>query len=172
MAKTQKDKGPRHVRICHYMMATPAWKSLGGNERAIYLEMAARYAGYGSNNGRIGYSVREAATNLHIGTSTAKRALDALQDRGFIVATKRGAFHLKQRHASEWRLTEFASDISKDLATKDFMNWTPDKNKTRYPERHRSVSVAAPIGTHSGTVPDSSTSHGTHSGTVNGGLAA
>jgi hypothetical protein len=172
MAGRNKDKGPRHVRICHYMMATQAWISLGGIERAMYLDIAARYAGYGSNNGKIGYSVREAATNLHVGTSTAKRALDALQDRGFIVAEKRGAFTLKQRHASEWRLTEFASDVSKDIATKDFMTWTPDKNKTRYPQRHRTVSVAAPIGTCSGTVQHLNTSHGICSGTVNGDLAA
>jgi hypothetical protein len=168
----KKEKGPRHVRICHYMMATAAWKSLGGIERAMYVDMAARYAGFGSNNGRIGYSVREGATNLHIGTSTAKRALDALQDRGFIVATKKGAFSLKQRNSTEWRLTEFASDVSKDIASKEFIHWTPDKNKTRYPQRHRSVSVAAPIGTCSGTVQDLNTSDGICSGTVNGGLAA
>ena len=132
------------------MMATPAWENLGGIKRAMYLDIAARYAGYGSNNGKISYSVR-GTTNLHVGTSTAKRALDALQDRGFIVAMKRGAFTLKQRHASEWRLTEFASDVSRDMPTKDFMTWTPDKNKTRYPERHRSVFETAPIGISSGT---------------------
>jgi hypothetical protein len=149
---SKKDKGPRHVRICHYMMATPAWKSLGAIPRAIYLDMASRYAGHGSNNGRIVYSVRCAADELSIGKSTADRALDDLQDRGFIVAMKKGAFSLKQRHASEWRLTEFPSDVSKDLATKDFMTWTPDKSKTRYPQRDRTVPVAVPIGTHSGTV--------------------
>jgi hypothetical protein len=168
----KKDKGPRHVRIHHYMMATQAWISLGCTERAMYLDIAARYAGYGSNNGKIGYSVREAATNLHIGTSTAKRALDALVDRGFIVATKRGAFSLKKRHASEWRLTEFASDISRDIATKDFMTWTPDKNKTRYPERPRTVSETAPIGISSGTEQHANTSHGICSGTVNARLAS
>jgi hypothetical protein len=167
-----KNAGPRHVRIHHYMMATPAWQSLGCVERAMYVDIAARYAGLGSNNGRIGYSVRDAAATLHIGTSTAKRAMDALEGRGFIVAMKRGAFSLKKRHATEWRLTEFASDVSGDFATKEFMRWTPDKNKTRYPQRHRSVSVAAPIGICSGTEPDSNTSHGTCSGTVNGGLAA
>jgi hypothetical protein len=172
VAGKNKDKGPRHVRICHYMMATSAWISLGGIERAMYLDIAARYAGYGSNNGKIGYSVREAATNLHVGTSTAKRALDALQDRGFIVAMKRGAFSLKKRHASEWRLTEFASDISKDMPTKDFMTWAPDKNKPRYPQRHHSVSVAAPIGISGGTMQDLNTSHGICSGTVDGDLAA
>jgi hypothetical protein len=134
----KKDKGPRHVRICHYMMDSQAWKSLGAIERAIYLDMAKRYAGVGSNNGRIGYSIRVAATELHIGTSTAKRGLDALQDRGFIVATKRGAFSLKaSRHATEWRLTEFHCDVTNAFATKDFTRWTPDKNKPRYPQRHR-----------------------------------
>jgi hypothetical protein len=174
MARNSRNKaaGPRHVRIHHYMMATPAWKSLGCTERAMYVDIAARYAGLGTNNGKIGYSVRDAAANLHIGKSTATRALKILQDRGFIVPVKVGAFTLKQRHASEWRLTEFASDVSNDIATKDFMTWTPDKNKTRYPERHRTVPVAAPIGTPSGPMQDSNTSHGTYSGPVNGGLAA
>jgi DNA-binding transcriptional MocR family regulator len=138
----------------------------------MYLDIAARYAGVGSNNGKLGYSIREAATNLHIGTSTAKRALDNLQDRGFIVAIKKGAFSLKQRNSTEWRLTEFQCDVSNKLATKDFMLWTPDKNKTRYPQRQQPVPVAAPIGTRSGTVQDSNTSHGIRSGTVKGVLAA
>lgn len=167
-----KEKGPRHVRIHHYMMATPAWQSLGCVERALYVDIASRYAGIGSNNGKIAYSVRDAAEGLHIGTSTAKRAFDTLQHCGFLVAMKLGAFSLKRRHATEWRLTEFASDISRDFATKEFMRWTPDKNKTRYPQRHQSVPVAAPIGTCSGTEPEDNTSHGTCSGTVNGGLAA
>ena len=160
-----KTKEHRHVRVHHYMMQTPAWKSLGAVERAMYIDIAARYAGLGSNNGRIHYSVREAADSLHIGTSTAKRALDKLQDRGFIAATKKGAFSLKVRHATEWRLTEFASDISSDLATKEFVHWSPE-NETRYPQRHRIVPVAAPIGISSGTVSDADTSHGTCSGTV------
>jgi len=170
--KHARDKGPRHVRLCHYMMDSPAWKSLGIIARAIYPDMAKRYAGVGSTNGRIGYSVREAAAEFHIGTSTAKRALDELQDRGFIVAMKKGAFSLKQRNSTEWRLTEFHCDVTNNLATKDFMTWTPDKNKTRYPQRHRSVSVAAPIGICSGTVQDSNTSIGTCSGTVEADLAA
>lgn len=163
---SKRDKGPRHVRICHYMMATPAWKSLGGIPRAIYLDMAARYRGHGSNNGRIGYSVRCAADELGIGVATAKRGLDQLQDHGFIVCTKRGAFSLKQRHASEWRLTEFPSDISTDMATKEFMTWTPEKNKTRYPQRNRSIAVAEPISSCSGTEEELNTAHGSCSGTV------
>ena len=109
---------------------------------------------------------------LHIGTSTSKRALDALQDRGFIVAVKKGAFSLKTRNSTEWRLTEYQCDVSHKLATKDFMTWTPDKNKTRYPQRNRTDAVAEPIGVCIGTVLDSNTAHGVCSGTVNAGNAS
>jgi hypothetical protein len=131
------------------MMETPAWKSLGAVERAIYLDMASRYAGQGTNNSKIGYSIRTAAKNLHIGTSTAKRALDVLQERGFIVCMTKGAFSLKARHATEWRLTEFVCDVSGDLPTKEFIRWRPEE-KTRYPIRQQSVPLPASVGTCSG----------------------
>jgi Fic family protein len=83
-------KVARHVRIYHWMMDTAAWKSLSGNQRAIYVEMAARYNGW--NNGRIPYSIREAAESLHIGKSTAARDLAVLRERGFIIPRKKGAF--------------------------------------------------------------------------------
>jgi biotin operon repressor len=96
-------KAARHVRLYYWMMATPAWKSLSGNQRAIYVEMAARYNG--SNNGRIHFSTREAASAVHISRATAWRALVVLQECGFIVQTTRGGFNVKnkQRQAPEWR---------------------------------------------------------------------
>ena len=105
------------------MMATPAWKSLNGNQRAIYVEIAARYDG--SNNGRIPYSVREAAQALHIGKATAARDLIVLEERGFIVVMVRGAFNVKLKLATEWRLTEFNCDVTGALPTKDFAKWSP-----------------------------------------------
>jgi hypothetical protein len=166
VARNSRDKLQPHTMLFRYMQDSQAWKSLGAIPRAVYLDIAKRY--FGTNNGRIGYSIRCAVSELHIGVATAKRALDDLQDRGFIVAMKRGAFSLKQRHASEWRLTQYG--CNNDLATKDFMTWTPDKNKTRYPQRNRTVSVAEPIGSCSGTVSDSNTAHGICSGTVKGGF--
>lgn len=170
MAKNPRDKPPRHTMLFHYMLDSQAWKSLGPIPRAVYLDLAKRY--YGTNNGRIGYSIRCAVDELHIGNATAKRALDALQERGFIVAMKRGHFNVKVRLASEWRLTQFACDVSPNIATKDFMTWTPNKNRTRYPQRNRTDAVAEPNGVCSGTVPDSDTSHGVCSGTVRAGLVA
>jgi hypothetical protein len=113
------------VRLYHWLTRSPAWKSLDGNQRATYAEMAARYRGVGSNNGRIPYSTRQVAENLRIGKSTAARAFTALQERGFIVPVTKGAFSLKQRHATEWRLTEFPCDVTHQSATKDFARWLP-----------------------------------------------
>jgi DNA-binding transcriptional MocR family regulator len=134
---------PRHIRLYHWLMQTPAWRSLDAIARAIYVEIASRYAGPGSNNGRIPYSVREAAESLRIGKTTAGRAFERLQQRGFIVSMKKGAFSLKVRHATEWRLTEFPCDVTHALESKDFIRWVPG-NSERGP-------VTDPKGTRSGT---------------------
>jgi DNA-binding transcriptional MocR family regulator len=147
-----------------YLLESQAWKSLNATARGVYVHMAMKY--YGSNNGRIGYSVRAGAEELKIGLATASRALADLQDRGFIVPKKRGAFSLKVRHASEWRLTDLVCNVTGDLPTKDFMRWTPDKNKTRYPQRKRTVSVVEAIGICGGSEQDSNTSHGICNGSV------
>ena len=120
----------RHVRLYHWLTDSAAWHDLDANARAIYVEISKRYAGAGSNNGRIPYSVREAAAELKIGKSTAHKAICSLVDHGFMVATTLGAFSLKQRHATEWRLTEHPCDVTHALASKDFMRWTPDPNPT------------------------------------------
>jgi DNA-binding transcriptional MocR family regulator len=105
------------------MTDSAAWHDLNAVARSVYCEMAKRYAGDGSNNGRIPYSIREAATELRISRTTASRALNLLEDHGFIVAVAKGAFSLKKRHATEWRLTEFPCDVTHALPTKDFMRW-------------------------------------------------
>lgn len=113
------NKGERFVQLWHRMLRSPAWQACTANERAIYLEIAARYNG--SNNGLISYSVREAAVGLRIGKSTAASALKGLEEKGFIVAVTKGAFSVKCRHATEWRLTEHWCDVSRTAASKDFM---------------------------------------------------
>jgi DNA-binding transcriptional MocR family regulator len=122
----------RYVRLPEYMLASAAWQSLDGNCRALYIEIARRYRGPSSNNGKIPYSVREAAKALHVGHSTAQRCFEKLQDRGFIKISKRSGFSVKGRLATEWLLTEFSDDTNGTLAlpAKDFMHWaerdTPD----------------------------------------------
>jgi len=138
----RSDKEARHVRIYHTMLKSAAWKSLTANARAIYIEMASRYGGPGSNNGRIPYSVRDAAKSLKIGKTTANNAIQLLQDRGFIVEVTKGAFSRKIRHATEWRLTEFSCDLTDALPTREYLRW---------PEIQKAVPVARLYGPRSGT---------------------
>jgi len=154
MSKTNRtgrsSKAPRHVRLYYWMTDSPAWRDLNGLERAMYAEIAKHYDG--SNNGKIWYSVRTAADEFHVGKMTASRAIQRLIDHGFLVQMQKGAFSLKRRHATEWRLTEFPCDITHDIASKDFMRWKPPpKIHFTVPPQTTSVPVAIPIGTCSDT---------------------
>jgi hypothetical protein len=116
----------RYVRLPEYMLASIAWQSLDGNCRALYVELARRYRGPNSNNGKIPFSVREAAGVLHIGRSTAQRCFERLVQTGFLKIGKRSGFNMKGRTVTEWLLTEFPDDTAATMAsaTKDFMRWT------------------------------------------------
>jgi hypothetical protein len=121
MMKRKRATAERYVRLTHRMMQTQAWQNLDGNARAVYLEVAMLYRG--NNNGRIGFSARQARRAIPISRVTAFRALVALQDRGFIVAMTKGRFD-RQRHTTEWRMTEFRCDVTGSPATRDFETWT------------------------------------------------
>src|SRR5262245_41672796 len=132
MSKHQKKSGPpRYVMLYHWMLKCVAWRDLDATARAIYLEIERRYNG--SNNGLIHYSVREAAHDVKVSKATASRALDRLQSHGFVAIEKRGHFSLKIRHATEYRLTIYDSNVeglsaAEKLATKDFMRWPEIQN--------------------------------------------
>jgi hypothetical protein len=150
MGRTRRggpNKEARHVRICHKVMKTAAWQSLDACAKALYVEIAARYGGPGSNNGRIPFSVREAATALKVGKTRAALAFDHLRERGFIVLETKGAFSRKNRHATEWRLTEFSSDVSNLWATREFEQWWPCKIQNAVSGSGPTVPVAGPFGT-------------------------
>jgi hypothetical protein len=112
------------------MLASAAWQALCGNSRALYVELARRYRGPNSNNGKIPYSVREAAKALNVGRNTAQRCFEQLVKLGFIKVSKRSGFSMKGRVATEWLLTEFPDDTASvpTLATKDFMKWGQTKS--------------------------------------------
>ena len=117
----RSDAEARHVRLYHWIMRTQAWKALKPLDRAVYVEIASRYNG--SNNGLISFSVREAAIAMQLTKSPAAIAFKNLEDTGFIVCTTKGGFSVNNRRATEWRLTEFTCDITKQLASKEFTRW-------------------------------------------------
>jgi hypothetical protein len=162
-------KSPRHVRLYHYVIDSPAWQNLGAVPRAIYVEISRRYNGQGTNNGRIPYSIREASASLNIGKSTAARALASLEQHGFIVAARKGHFDRKVKHSTEWRLTEFVCDVNGELPTKEFMKWKPPPamhSRKPVPRVGLPVLGAGPTGIPSGTAPFQNARFGTRGGTV------
>jgi hypothetical protein len=164
----------RYVGLRYWLLESTAWRSLPCTARALYLEIAKRYNG--RNNGCIPYSVRQAYRDLHISKTTASRALQLLQDRGFIVCTKKGSFSWKTvRDASEWRLTEYSSDFPPEHASKEFMRWQPAepesneplKSRTRVPRRDRTGTQARPYGYPGETLNTKNWPHGYSGGTAN-----
>ena len=133
----------RHVRIHHWLMRSAAWQSLSCEARAVLVELYAFFDG--SNNGRLFLSIREAASRVSVGKSTAAAALAQLVDRGFIRPNVKGAFTLKQRHATSWVLTEF--EHGGQLATKDFMRWQPEpKNQNAVRPQGQMVRLEGQMG--------------------------
>jgi hypothetical protein len=174
MSRKLKRRGhERYVALRYWLLQSPAWRSLPPTARALYIELARRYNG--SNNGRISFSVREGADALHVGKDTAAHNLKILEERGFIVRIKRGAFSLKtSREASEWRLTEHDQDAPHpNHATKDFMGWQPpepdtnERPKTRSFSSNRTVRLQGPNGPTTGTVKPENGPDGPSNRTVN-----
>jgi transposase len=89
----------------------------------------------GTNNGRLGLSIRRASERCNIARGTAQRALVELQERGFVDCMTKGAFSRKLPHATEWRLTWWGCDVTGELPSKKFMSWGREKQTavSKYP---------------------------------------
>jgi hypothetical protein len=66
----------------------------------------------GVNNGRIAFSVRDAASECGLAKNTANKAFKELVDLGFIEETRHGGLSRKTRIASEWRMTALKCDLT------------------------------------------------------------
>lgn len=117
--------GERFVMLHHWLLRSAAWKSLTLVACSLLIEVWQRHNG--ENNGRISFSVREAAKRLRISKNTAAKAFGDLEAKSFLKAHQRGAFTFKQRHPTEWILT--AECLNDELPSKDFMRWSPEPNK-------------------------------------------
>jgi DNA-binding transcriptional regulator YhcF (GntR family) len=122
-----------HVRLYGWLLNSPAYLSLSCPARALLVEVTRLYNG--RNNGQIGLSVRRASERCNIARGTAQRAFAELQERQFIEIVTKGAFSRKSPHASEWRLTFVACNVTGELASKAFMRWGREKQNavSKYP---------------------------------------
>lgn len=142
MSKRFKRKGKaKFVMVDGYIMRSDAWLALGGLGQAAYLFFKLKFDGL--NNGRVAVSCRDLAAYLRVGKDTANRAIDKLEEIGFIAKMRASGFSLKTRLATEWRLTEYPCDVTGELATKNFMKWVP-MEKSTVSSQGRTVSPQGP----------------------------
>lgn len=138
-SRKRKVKGEQHVRLHHWLLSTPAYISLDPPARAVLVEIMRIFNG--SNNGKLALSVRDAGERCRISKNTAARAFHQLIDRGFIEVSKKSAFTVKSRLATEWALTEHRNDATGQIPSKAFIKWSP-KNQNTVPSQVHSVPQA------------------------------
>ncbi len=123
--RKSRRQGDRFVMLYHWLLECPAWRALKPGERALYV--AFKYKYNGSNNGKIGFGVREAARFLNVSKDTAGKYFKGLQQKGFIKVMTGSSFDTrKNRLATEWILTEMR--LAGISPSKEFMRWRSPKN--------------------------------------------
>ena len=103
----------------HRLIDSAAWADLGGTAAKLLLYLARLYNG--ANNGDLCLAERAAADAIGVRRGAAAAAFDELEAHGFIVATRRGAFQVKVRVATSWRLTFHPTSTA--AATHDYRGW-------------------------------------------------
>jgi hypothetical protein len=133
--RRRKDFISRFVGLEHIVLNSPAFQNLSGDAVKLLLLVSARHNG--ENNGSISFSVREAAAMLPCTPNTAALRFQELQDQGFLVAETKGAFSVKMKRATIWRITLYPS-AGGHPATRDYARWKPS-GKTD--EKQNTVSI-------------------------------
>jgi hypothetical protein len=126
--------GPNFVQLYRYVLDCPAFVSLSHPARAALIEVTRGYNG--ANNGRIILAERDLARRLGCHRNTARRALRELIDKGFIEPRIRGAYSVKFRRATEWRLNDRRCDATGKEQSQAFLKWN-GQNEPRPKSRTR-----------------------------------
>ncbi len=115
-------KGPPFVQLFHYMIDSPAWRSLLPVERAAYVEIASKFDG--KNNGKILMSARMLAPALGISKATAAAALNMLVKSELVEVVVDCGFNMKtgERFGRKFRLTVYRCNavIGAPIPRKEF----------------------------------------------------
>lgn len=127
-----RSSGPNFIQLFRYMLDSPAYVSLSTAARAALIEINRGYNG--ANNGKIVLSERDLAKRIGCHRDTARRALQELVDKGFIEPRIKGAFRVKYRCATEWRLNDRRCDATGQEQSQAFMKWTGDPVKNHRPK--------------------------------------
>ena len=109
--RTGRSKGDgRFITIPHEVLKSPGYLSTHPPARAVLFELVMLYNG--SNNSKLGLSVRRAAERCQISKDTAAIAITQLEDAGLIERVNKGSFTQRNRKASEYRILWKRCDVT------------------------------------------------------------
>ncbi len=136
--------GPNFIQLFRYMLNCPAYVSLSPAARSALIEVNRGYNG--SNNGRIVLSVREVAGRVGCHRDTAAKALQELVAKGFIERRTKGAFSMKFRRATEWRLNDRRCDVTGAAQSQAFLRWAAETPREGEPKTKTRSYAEGPYG--------------------------
>ncbi|MDE0588577.1 hypothetical protein OU789_01415 [Halocynthiibacter sp. C4] len=109
MSKSHRKTNSEHwTKMVRNTMEEPAWQALSPVAQALYPWLKFEWHGpRNNNNGKINFSVRQAAQRLGVSVNTASRGFHDLQRKGFIVITEIGTLgHSGFAKSPKYELTE------------------------------------------------------------------
>lgn len=119
------------------MFQSAAWRSLSGPAVKVYFELRCRF--YGGNNGRLALSMDEGARLLGHSKSTIQRALQELEEKGFIVCTNSGRWY--GRLAATYAVTD--KGVDGDPPTNAWKQWQRSGGASVLP-RNQKTEIGTP----------------------------
>lgn len=137
MAKPGKRRGRRinakgrndteqFVAVPYNMARSAAFRSLHGPALKVWMELRSRYNG--RNNGGLSLSLDEGAKLLAMSKTTVGRTFVELEEKGFIVMTRRGRWY--GRLATAWAVTDRSHNGH--LPTNAWKHWRPKAGGARF----------------------------------------
>ncbi len=119
-----------HYQVPHSVADTVAYCSLSAHAQKLWHDLLLQY--YGRNNGHIA-AILTQLTKRGWTNGTLYRALDELQEKGFIVKTRQGGIGAMKKICTLYRFTHLTTfsnpeiGIRKSGPTNEYKNWKPDE---------------------------------------------
>ena len=122
MARASQFRDRRHARIYAHWLRLPAWRGLSGDGVKLLIHMLAHYQP--GENGLNDFSARQAGEAIGKSKTQGARALNELENTGWISVCRVGKFQARNR-PSRYALATYPNDATGEAATMAFMEGEP-----------------------------------------------
>ena len=108
--KRNEARNEHFAKLVRTTMQTDAWRALSPNAQALYPWLKLEWRGANANNnGKIRFSVRQAANCMGVSINTAAHAFHDLQAKGFLVVTEMARLGVEgAAQSAAYEMTEIA----------------------------------------------------------------